>query len=131
MPATAAPTKRAPRNSKSQERRATGKKPVARRTTVSLSPEAQEIVERFRSASGGSTSAAIDQIIQRSEPRPSRLKVSDIGLLVLDVPAREGLHFTLEDIKKAEDDMDREYVERLMRPRRQPAPKGNGAGRRK
>jgi len=103
----------------------------ARRTTVTLSPESQQIVERFRNASGTSASAAIDQIIQRSEPRPSRLKMSDIGLLVLDVPAREGLHFTLEDIKKAEDEMDREYVERLMRQRRQSAPKGNGAGRRK
>lgn len=107
------------------------KKAATRRTTVALSPRAQEIVERFRSASGSSTSAAIDQIIQRSEPKPSRLKVSDIGLLVLDVPAREGLHFTLEDIKQAEDDMDREYVERLMRPSRQPAFKRNGAGRRK
>src|ERR1035437_4550427 len=78
------------------------KKAAPRRTTVALSVRAQEIVERFKSASGASTSAAIDQIIQRSEPKPSRLKVSDIGLLVLDVPAREGLHFTLEDIKQAE-----------------------------
>jgi hypothetical protein len=107
------------------------KKAAPRRTTVALSPRAQEIVERFRSASGASTSAAIDQIIQRSEPKPSRLKVSDIGLLVLDVPAREGLHFTLEEIKQAEDDMDRDYVERLMRQSRQPAFKRNGAGRRK
>ena len=105
-------------------------KTAPRRTTVALSPRAQEIVERFKSASGASTSAAIDQIIQRSEPKPSRLKMSDIGLLVLDVPAREGLHFTLEDIKHAEDEMDREYVERLMGQRSRPAPKGSAEGRR-
>jgi hypothetical protein len=130
MPVAAASAKRS-LLSTSASGKSAAKKPMARRTTVTLSPQAQEIVERFRSASGTSTSAAIDRIIQRSEPKPSRLKVSDIGLLVLDVPAREGLHFTLEDIKKAEDEMDREYVERLMRQRRQPAPKGNGAGRRK
>lgn len=107
------------------------KKPAPRRTTITLSPETLEIVERFKSASGTSTSAAIDRIIRASEPKPSRLKVSDIGLLVMDVPAREGLHFTLEDIKKAEDEMDREYVERSMQQRRQPAPKRNGAGQRK
>ena len=130
MATAVAPAKRTHPSPGSRQSRA-AKKPAPRRTTVSLSPESQEIVERFKSASGASTSAAIDRIIQRSEPRPSRLKVSDIGLLVLDVPAREGLHFTLEDIKQAEDQMDREYVERLMRQKKQPAPKGNGAGRRK
>ncbi|MGA3080768.1 MAG: hypothetical protein ABSD44_05240 [Terracidiphilus sp.] len=130
MATAVAPAKRTNPGSRSRQKRA-AKKPAPRRTTVALSAESQEIVERFKSASGASTSAAIDQIIQRSEPKPSRLKVSDIGLLVLDVPPREGLHFTLEDIKQAEDDMDREYVERLIRQRRQPAPKGNGAGRRK
>src|SRR5579863_406267 len=82
---------------------------ASRRTTITLSHESRQIVERFKSASGTSTSAAIDRIIRRSEPQPSRLKESDIGLLVLNVPAREGLHFTLEDVKQAEDDMDREY----------------------
>ena len=51
-----------------------GKAPRSLRTTVTLSPESQEIVGRFKSANGTSTSAAIDQIIQRSEPKPSRLK---------------------------------------------------------
>jgi len=107
------------------------KKPAPRRTTITLSPETLEIVERFKSASGTSTSAAIDRIIRASEPKPSRLKVSDIGLLVMDVPAREGLHFTLEDIKQAEDDADREYVARLMQQKIQPGSKGSGARRRK
>jgi hypothetical protein len=103
---------------------------TSRRTTITLSQESQEIVERFKSANGFSTSAAIDQIIQRSEPKPSRLKVSDIGLLVLDVPFRH-VNVTLEDVKRAEDEMDREYVERLMRRKEEPASKGNSRGRRK
>jgi hypothetical protein len=90
------------------------KKAAPRRTTVALSPRAQEIVERFKSASGASTSAAIDQIIQRSEPKPSRLKEVN-GFLVLDLPAKDdAVHFTLEDLKQAEDEMDREYIERFM-----------------
>ncbi len=90
--------------------------PSSRRTTVTLSAAAQEIVERFKSASGASTSAAIDQIIQRSEPRPSRLKNVN-GFLVLSAPPvnpQDVRHATLEDIKRIEDEMDREYVERLM-----------------
>jgi len=91
-------------------------KNASRRTTITLSPEAQEIVERFKSANGTSTSAAIDQIIQRSEPRPSRLKNVN-GFLVLSNPPdnpKDVRHVTLQDIKRAEDKMDREYVERIM-----------------
>jgi hypothetical protein len=105
---------------------------ASRRTTITLSPESQQIVERFKSASGTSTSAAIDRIIQQSDPKPSRLKVSDLGLLVLDLPEdREIVHFTIEDIKQAEDDMDREYVERLMQRSRTPASNRSRTGRRK
>jgi hypothetical protein len=92
----------------------------SRRTTITLSPESQEIVERFKSASGTSTSAAIDRIIQQSDPRPSRLKVSELGLLVLDVPYRR-VNVTLEDVKRAEDEMDREYVESILNRDRKPA----------
>ena len=129
MATAVAPAKRAHPGPGSRQSRA-AKKPAPRRTTVALSPESQEIVERFRSASGTSTSAAIDRIIQRSEPKPSRLKVSDIGLLVLDVPFRH-VNVTLEDVKRAEDEMDREYVERLMHRKEEPASKGNSRGRRK
>ena len=105
---------------------------ASRRTTITLSPESQQIVERFKSASGTSTSAAIDRIIQQSDPKPSRLKVSDLGLLVLDLPEdREIVHFTIEDIKQAEDDMDHEYVERLMPRPRTPASDRSRTGRRK
>ena len=103
------------------------KKAAPRRTTVSLSARAQEIVERFKSASGASTSAAIDQIIQRSEPKPSRLKEVN-GFLVLDLPAkRDAVHFTLEDVKQAEDEMDREYMERFM-PHNKSVSKGSSTG---
>lgn len=104
----------------------------SRRTTITLSPESQQIVEHFKSATGTSTSAAIDRIIQQSDPRPSRLKVSELGLLVLDLPEdRETVHFTIEDLKQAEDDMDREYVERLMPRPRTPASDRSRTGRRK
>lgn len=94
-----------------------GKAPRSLRTSVTLSPESREIVERFRSANGTSTSAAIDQIIQQSEPKPSRLKEVN-GFMVLSTPPKnpeDGRYFTLEDIKRAEDEMDREYVERGLR----------------
>jgi len=113
------PIKQSPVGSRANSaKRRAEKKSVARRTTVALSHEALEIVERFKSACGVSTSAAIDQIIQRSEPKPSRLKEVN-GFLVLDVPAdRNTVHFTLEDIKQIEDEMDREYVERVMSPQK-------------
>jgi hypothetical protein len=101
----------------------------SRRTTITLSRAAQEIVERFRSATGTSTSAAIDRIIQQSEPKPSRLKNVD-GFLVLDVPFRR-LNVTLEDVKRAEDEMDREYIERFMGRKSRPASKAGRTGRRK
>src|ERR1035437_2725669 len=116
-----------PANSR-QER--SEKKAAPRRTTVALSPRAQEIVERFKSASGASTSAAIDQIIQRSEPKPSRLKEVN-GFLVLDLPAkRDAVHFTLEDVKQAEDEMDREYMERFMPLKNKSVTKGSSTGSR-
>jgi hypothetical protein len=86
----------------------------------------QEIVERFKAASGTSTSAAIDRIIQSIEPKPSRLKEVN-GFLVLDVPSnRATAHFTLEDLKRSEDDIDREYVERMM-PRKGKSPRKTSA----
>jgi hypothetical protein len=95
---------------------ASPRKRALHRTTVTLSPESQEIVERFKSATGTSASAAIDQIIRRSEPKPSRLKNVN-GFLVLDIPAGNQ-HFTIEDVKQAEDDLDREYVERMYSQRK-------------
>lgn len=132
MGTAVAPTKRLPIGSPAKSpAKLAPKRTAPRRTTITLSPEAQEIVERFRSASGTSTSAAIDRIIQRSEPKPSRLKKNFNGFLVLDVPPdHQAVHFTLEDIKQAEDEMDREYVERLIPRNKKSVSKGNGAGRR-
>jgi len=79
-------------------------------------------VERFKSASGASTSSAIDQIIRRSEPKPSRLKEVN-GFLVMSAPPNrrdEVRRVTLEDIRRAEDEMDREYVERVLNREREP-----------
>jgi hypothetical protein len=112
--------------------RAGRQKHALRRTTITLSPESQEIVERFKSATGASASAAIDQIIRRSEPNPSRLKNVN-GLLVLDSPDnRPKIHVVVEDIKRAEDELDREYVERSMRRERAlvPRKKKKKSGRR-
>jgi hypothetical protein len=103
---------------------------ASRRTTITLSPEAHEIVARFKSANGTSTSAAINRIIRRSEPKPSRLKENVNGFLVLDVPFRR-VNVTLEDVKRAEDEMDLEYVEKFFPRKKKPAPKGNGAERRR
>jgi hypothetical protein len=114
----------------SRAEKAQRKDRASRRTTITLSPESQEIVERFKSASGTSTSAAIDRIIQRSEPKPSRLKEVN-GFLVLDVPAKHPpVHFTVEDLKQLEDDMDREYLERFMPRKKKPTPSRNVKGRR-
>jgi hypothetical protein len=123
--------KRQPNGSSAKAReKLAEKKPAPRRTTVTLSPETLEIVERFRSASGTSTSAAINRIIQRSEPKPSRLKENINGILVLDVPFRH-INVTLEDVKRAEDEMDREYIERTLLCGKKAAPKEDRGGRRK
>ncbi len=89
---------------------------AAVRITVTLSPESQAIVDRFRGANGTSTSAAIDQLIQRSEPGPSRLKDVN-GFLVLSDPPSDPkslVQFSVEDIKDLEDRDDQEQIERLL-----------------
>jgi len=73
-------------------------------------------VERFKTANGTSTSAAVDQIVQRSELGPSRLRNVN-GFLVLSEPAENSgarHRVTLDDIKRAEDEMDRDYVKRML-----------------
>ena len=103
----------------------------SRRTTITLSPVSQEIVERFKAARGTSTSAAIDRIIQSIEPKPSRLKEVN-GFLVLDTPSNHATaHFTLDDLKELEDGIDREYVGRTI-PRKDKRPhKESASGRRR
>ncbi len=69
-------------------------------------------------------SAAVDQLIKSTEVKPSRLKEMN-GVLVLADAAKNRdrkIKVTPEDINRIEDEMDREYVERLWprmkRPRR-------------
>jgi hypothetical protein len=85
---------------------------TSHRTSVNLTPEAVEIVQRYKDAKGISVSAAVNQLIQRSEPKPSRLKSVD-GFLVLDIPY-SGKPITLEDVKQAEDEMELESFERSL-----------------
>lgn len=87
-----------------------GVKAASQRTSVSLTPEAVEILERYKEARGISASAAVNEMILRSEPRPSRL-IEVNGFLVLDMPY-EGKKITLEDVKRAEDEMDIEHYRR-------------------
>jgi len=96
--------------------------PSSHRTTVTLSPESLEIVERFKSASGSSTSAAVDQLIKSTEVKPSRLKEINGVLVLADaLKSRDRkIKVTVEDIKRVEDEMDREYVERLWPRKKRP-----------
>jgi hypothetical protein len=59
------------------------------RTTVTLSPEAVAIVDRFKASAGVSTSAAVEELIFRSQPQESWL-VEEEGILVIHAPVEEG-----------------------------------------
>ena len=73
-------------------------KQAPRRTTVTLSTETSEIVERFKAATGASTSRAIEELILRGEPQKSYLIEKD-GFLLLDAPLKGG-KITTEDVKR-------------------------------
>ena len=74
------------------------KRKNAVRTTVTLSPEAIEIVERFKATAGFSTSGAIEELILRSEPQKSWLIEKD-GFLLMNAPLKNG-KLTNEDVKR-------------------------------
>jgi hypothetical protein len=75
-------------------------KPAPRRTTIALSPEAFDIVERFKEATGLSMSEAVSELIERTEPRPPRIKYVD-GFPTADIPM-DGKWITTEDILRAQ-----------------------------
>ena len=77
-----------------------GVKSAPRRTTITLSPEAFEIAERFKDATGLSMSEAVSELIQRTEPRPPRIKYVD-GFPTADIPM-DGKWITTEDILRAQ-----------------------------
>jgi len=76
------------------------KLPVSRRTTISLSAESVEIVERFRRAAGLSMSEAISELIERFDEQPARIKWVD-GLPVADI-SPIGKWITTEEVLRAE-----------------------------
>lgn len=72
----------------------------ARRTTVTLSTRAAEIVGEFQRATGTSLSEAISELIERTEQVPARIKFVD-GIPMADV-ALTGKWVTNEDIIRAQ-----------------------------
>lgn len=96
--------------------------PSPHRTTVTLSPESLEIVERFKSASGSSTSAAVDELIKSTEVKPSRLtEVNGVLVLADSLKNRDRkIKATVEDVRRVEDEMDLEYVQRLWPGKKRP-----------
>lgn len=76
------------------------KKRSFRRTTVTLSPEAADIVERMMGSTGLSLSEAVSELIERTEPRPPRIKIVD-GFPTADVPLT-GRRISTADVLRAE-----------------------------
>jgi hypothetical protein len=101
---TPQPSKPLKRKARSNDRasQTARKQATVRRATVSLSADSSEIVERFKAATGMSTSRAIEELIRRSEPRRPRIKMVN-GLAVFDFPVKGG-KITTEDIRRLEDE---------------------------
>jgi hypothetical protein len=59
-----------------------------------------EIVQRFQEATGLTMSESISELIERSEPRPPRIKYVD-GIPMADIPM-DGEWITTEDILRAQ-----------------------------
>lgn len=59
-----------------------------------------EIVERFQQATGLSMSEAISELIERSEPKPPRIRYVD-GFPTADIPL-DGKWITTEDVLRAQ-----------------------------
>ena len=76
------------------------KRQPPRRITIALSPQASSIVELFKSATGLSMSEAVSELIERTEPRPPRIKFVD-GIPMADIPM-DGRWITTEDVLRAQ-----------------------------
>jgi len=72
------------------------------RTTVTLSDSAQKLVTEYAESCRVSTSRAVSDLIERSAPRPPRIKMAN-GLAVFDFPVKGG-SITTEDIRRLEDE---------------------------
>lgn len=67
---------------------------------MTLSPTAAEIVESMMGATDLSLSEAVSELIERTEPRPPRIKFVD-GLPTADVPLT-GRRISTSDVLRAE-----------------------------
>lgn len=85
-------------SSRPRVKQARPKKGRVHRTTVSLSSEAVDAVERFKAATGASTSHAIEELILRNEPQKSWLVEVD-GFPMLNAPLKGG-QITSDDVKR-------------------------------
>jgi hypothetical protein len=95
------PSKRTPPGARSARgQKHLNKRALPSRTTVTLSADAAEIVKRFQDATGLSMSEAVSELIERSEPKPPRIKFVD-GLPMADIPM-DGKWITTEDILRAQ-----------------------------
>ena len=72
------------------------------RTTVTLSDSAQKLVTEYAESCRVSTSRAVSDLIERSAPRPPRIKMVN-GLVVFDFPVKGGT-ITTEDVRRLEDE---------------------------
>src|ERR1700722_16478245 len=101
MATSAVSTKRKQRDSRPRKSEShAAKAPAPRRTTIALTPQAIEIVQRFQQATGLSLSESISELIERSEPRPPRIKYVD-GIPMADIPM-DGKWVTTEDVLRAQ-----------------------------
>jgi len=72
------------------------------RTTVTLSREAADLVDRYSEAQGISKSRAVSDLILLAHPSRSRTKVID-GIMIFEGP--DGAKkFGLEDLQRLEDE---------------------------
>jgi len=72
------------------------------RTTVTLSREAADLVDRYSEAQGVSKSRAVSDLILLAAPRKSRTRLVD-GIMIFEAPD-DAKKFGLEDLKRLEDE---------------------------
>lgn len=82
--------------------------------SVTLSDEAADVVTRYAEANGVSKSRAVSDLILRSVPRPSRIKLVD-GVPILDIPSH-GRKLSQKDYKRIQDAEDTAEIRKLLSP---------------
>ncbi len=82
------------------------------RISVTLSEEAADLVTHYAEANGISKGRAVNDLILRSVPRPSRVKLID-GVPILDIPSK-GRKLLLKDYKRLQDREDVAQIRKLL-----------------